>query len=451
VTAPSLVAQVQRVSLAVLVAVLAATGLATATLLHVQHVQARDAALLAAAQSWGRRDWAVEHAHSAIDVRLAQAGDPLLPAGWSAREEEHDGARFRNVGDERVLLLPVERGDEEHEEHAVLIARAARVTLSESLGPFATAFTLVAALAAGAGAALQRRLLLRATAPLVEARGAVETVVGAGSGARVPEDGPEEVAALLRAINGLLERLDHAFQAQARFTAEAAHELRTPVTAMLGELDVALRRPRTAEEYVAVLVSAREEVARLGALVEGLLQLARVDSGHAEQGRTPIRLRTLLRDADHRERAAIERAGGELLVEPAPDAWLHGHSALLLAAIANLLRNASVHAPGTRVALRARLEGPMVRIEVEDGGPGIAPGEREAVFDRLARGGRARRDSAGLGLGLPLSRAIARRHGGDCRIEASPGGGCRAVLVLPVAAGATNEDDDEPAPVARTG
>jgi signal transduction histidine kinase len=233
-------------------------------------------------------------------------------------------------------------------------------------------------------------------------------------------------------MNALLARLDVAFGAQARFTAEAAHELRTPVTVMLGELDVTLRRARTPEAYRETLATVRESVERLRALVEGLNMLARVDAGQAEQLREPVAAAEVARRAAAAEARALEAAGCPLAVEVAGDATLRVHAALVESALANLLRNAAAHAPGGPVTLRVSAEGGRVAFTVDDAGPGVPPAEREAVFDRFARGGEARRrHRAGLGLGLPLAREVARRHGGDCRLDAAPGGGCRAVLTLP--------------------
>ena len=105
--------------------------------------------------------------------------------------------------------------------------------------------------------------------------------------------------------------------------------------------------------------------------------------------------------------------------------------ALLTAAVANLLRNAARDAPGAEVKLTVEQRGDRLAFVVDDGGPGVPEPEREALFDRLARSGAARRDVAGgLGLGLPLAREIARRHGGDCVLEGSGRGGLRAVLTV---------------------
>jgi two-component system OmpR family sensor kinase len=232
-------------------------------------------------------------------------------------------------------------------------------------------------------------------------------------------------------MNALLDRLDAAHRAQVRFTADAAHELRTPVTAMLGEIEVALRRSRGAEEYRDVLESVREEVERLRGLVEGLLALARVDAGQVEQGLEPAGAVALAEEAAAHERPGLVRAGCAFELDAQGDADLRVHTALVEAALANLLRNAAAYAAGAPVILRVVPEPDRVVFQVDDRGPGVPPGERDAVFDRFTRTGEGRRrNRAGLGLGLPLAREVARRHGGECWIEAAPDGGCRAVLTL---------------------
>lgn len=425
--------QVTRSSLGILLAVVASVGVATGVLLHVQARRELDHELLVAARAAGASEWGTEHAVTAVNIRMLGEDDPLLPAGWAENAEQLEDPEWRTVNGERVLLLPVERGPEENEEHRMLLASAPELTLAHSVGPFVVLYALTAGVGAVIGALAQRRALRAATAPLGAAKDAVTRVVGAGFGARVDEAGPPEVRALLASVNALLQRLDQAFEAQARFTAEAAHELRTPITAMLGEIDVALRRPRGADAYVEVLGSAREEVQRLSELVEGLLLLARVDSGQAEQGRDHADVATLLGEAARRERPAIERAGGQLLLPPTSRCVVHGHPALLISAVGNLLRNAAVHAPGTPVEVHVQRADGVVQIIVDDAGPGVPPGEREPLFDRLSRQPGARRGSPGLGLGLPLAREIARRHGGECTIGESPAGGCRATLSLPCA------------------
>jgi signal transduction histidine kinase len=161
-------------------------------------------------------------------------------------------------------------------------------------------------------------------------------------------------------------------------------------------------------------------------VVEGLLVLARLDAGRE----VPPAVRAagdLVRDAAQHEGvdASLDGVGDERVVV---------HPELAAIALRNLVRNAARHGGSTRVVFRTRRVGDLVRIEVEDRGPGVPPEAREQVFDTLARGARARADDPeGLGLGLPLARRIARSEGGDCVLEAGAQGGTCAVLLLPSA------------------
>jgi two-component system OmpR family sensor kinase len=429
-----LVDRLVRIGSAALLLTLVVVGLGTSALLYARARAALDASLLAAAHAYGGDEeaWEVELGHPAIDLRVARRGDREIPPQWLDDVWARERAAWHDLGGDRVLLAPIEAEDDEDEaeDHAVLVARARAVTLA-TLGPFAFAYGLVSAVVVLAATLAWRRLARAAVGPLLRARDEVAQVVGAGSGARVAVDGPPEVSDLLRAVNALLGRLDHAFLAQARFTAEAAHELRTPIAAVLGEIEVARRRPRGAEEYREVLDAVHGDVARLAALVEGLLALARVDAGQAERGREPLRASALASTAAAQEQAGIEAAGGRLAVHILGDPLVIAQPALAVVALANLLRNAAVHAPGVSVRLGVDSDGELARFVVEDEGPGIPADQREAVFTRLAR---VARRSPGLGVGLPLAREIARRHGGDCRVEPAAAG-TRVVFTLPVSRG----------------
>ncbi len=428
----SLAVRVAATGAGVVVAALTLTGLGTAAVLHSRAHDALDQALLAAAHAYTGRapDWEVEHVSSPVEAWLATPGDPRVPAALVRAAADADRPLFFDEGGSRVVLLAAEMEEEEDDEdhHVVVAASGPRVTLAESTGPFAAAYVGVGALAAAAAAVVQLLFVRRAFRPVDRARREADRVTDLAQGARLTETGPREVSDFLRSINAILDRLDTAHRAQLRFSDEAAHELRTPVTVMLGELDVALRRERSAAEYRGVLLSTREEVERLRALVEGLVALARVDADTAPP-RELVAASALVQAAAASEAETLARAGSTLTVEVVADGPVSVHRALVEVALANLLRNAAVHAGGTPVRLTVRRADPLWTFTVEDGGPGVSDDTREAVFDRLHRGGEARRrDREGLGLGLPLAREVARRHGGDCRIEAADG--CRVVFTV---------------------
>jgi len=415
----------------ILVMSLAAVGVGTGTVLHVQRVRALDQALLAAAHGHAHpqvdSDWEVEHSEAPFDTWIVRRDTPRVPKDAVVAVVRREVQLTIDVGDERIVLLPVE--DDENDRHLVVAAAAPRMTLARTIGPFTIAYLVLSIVVTGLASFVLTWTVRGAFAPVRRAREEAEQVLGLGQGVRLTEDAPQEVQALLVAINGLLERLDVAWAAQGRFTAEAAHELRTPVAAMLGELDVALRREHTAEEYRGVLESSRSEVLRLARIVEALTALARLDSGEAERGRELVRARELAFMALNSERPALDAAGCSVSLEVEADSELEVNAPLVGLALANLLRNAARHAPGGPVVLRVRRGGGHAVFEVDDTGPGVV--EPEVMFDRFARAGSARaRDHEGLGLGLPLAREVARRHGGDCTLESRPAGGTRATLSI---------------------
>jgi len=434
----SLVRQTTVAGVAVLAVGVGLTGLATGVLLHGRAIRAHDEALLAAAQAWRqsldqtvRPPWEAHHQPPTVDLELSSLGAAGLPE--PTFEGDNEEVVARTEGGTRVLYLPVEieRGAESADSHAVVIARGAPVRLRDSVGFFALAYGLVGSLVVAGGRVVLARLLSHAVLPLERARRDVSEVVRVGQGGRVEEQGPVEVRALLRDVNALLDRLDAAFAAQARFTAEAAHEPRTPVTILRGELDLALRHPRPHGELMRTMASLSEEVDRLGALVDSLMVLARVDSGQVEQDRRPVPVVELVARCVRQEGPGIEAQRGRLEVDLglAQHAQVRVHPSLAEVALGNLLRNARVHAPGSPVRLSAEIDQGFVVLRVDDAGAGIPPAERERVFDRLVRGRQVR--APGLGLGLPLAREIARRHGGDCAVEEGPLGGARFSLRLP--------------------
>ncbi len=421
---------------AILVTTLVLVGVGTGAVLHSQQVEAQDGALLAAAHGRAHPDFAeeveVERSRSTVDAWLVSGDDDLIPTDVARRALANERPVFFETANERVVLLPFEVEGEERHEYELAAATAPKLTLAHTVGPFALVYGIFAAVAALVATLVQVKVVRRSFEPIDRARREADRVVGLGEGKRLGEDAPEEIRPLLHAINELLDRLDDAYQVQRRFTAEAAHELRTPVTAMLGELDVALRGARSEEEYQVVLESVRAEVSRLRRLVEGLTAMTRIDAGQVDRGRELVRAAEVANAALRAEARTLEEAGNTVRLEVEADPELETHRSLLEVALANLLRNAARYAPDGEVVVRVSEEGKLAIFDVDDAGPGVAPDEREALFDRFARAGEARRkDRSGLGLGLPIAREVARRHGGDCVLQESPLGGLRARLLVP--------------------
>ncbi len=242
---------------------------------------------------------------------------------------------------------------------------------------------------------------------------------------------PDEVAPLVVALNALLDRLGLAWAGQRAFVADAAHELRSPLTALKLQAQVLRRTPDDAGRLKALdaLVAGVDRASRL---VEQLLTLARSEPGApaaATAALPPVALADLMRQVLAESAAPLAAAqGSRVELEADEHLQVPGDAAALAALLRNLVDNALRYTPaGGRVLLRlvAGLPGPQ--ITVEDNGPGIAPDERERVFERFVRGGAAA-DTAGSGLGLAIVRAVAHRHGASVSLgDSTLGGLCVSV------------------------
>lgn len=246
---------------------------------------------------------------------------------------------------------------------------------------------------------------------------------------------PDEVGRLATTFDQMLARLEAAFARERRFTADAAHELRTPLAALKGQLGVALSRPRAAAAYAAVLRDLDAQVDRLIRLSTDLLFLARLEQGRAPIPPERVDLSALLETiVDHVRPLAAERA---LALEAAIPAGLAvtGQVDHLSRLFLNLLDNALKYTPaGGRVAVRGCVAGASARVTVSDTGPGIAAAHLPHLFDRFYRAEADRsRAAGGAGLGLAMAAELARAHGGALAVASTVGAGSAFTVSLPLA------------------
>ena len=223
---------------------------------------------------------------------------------------------------------------------------------------------------------------------------------------------PREIHPLIRAINGLMQRLSEAFSAQRRFVADAAHELRSPITALRLQLQ-AFERARDDDGRVRAVADLQAGIDRAQRLIEQLLSLSRVEPDAPPAPPQPLDLGELAREAVSLRSIEAEQKGIDLGADVAERATVAGDRHQLMVLLDNLIGNAIRYTPaGGTVDVRACQLGGRPALQVLDDGPGIAPAERERVFDRFYRGEGVQSDvrRSGSGLGLAIVRAIAQRH-----------------------------------------
>lgn len=291
-------------------------------------------------------------------------------------------------------------------------------------------------------------LALGAAGALITRRafGAIDDVVqqahrigDANLGERLPHPGTnDEIGRLVDTLNAMLARIEHGMEAQRRFTSDASHELRSPLSRLRTELELALRRPREPAAYVETLHSSLEEVESLTLLVEELLVLARLDAGQERDAVETVSLNLLAEEAVRRVEPMARERRLQLLLEPAPPVAARVARGAASLALANLLDNALKFSPaGTtvHVRLRADAQANEAVISVSDRGPGIRGDELPHLFERFYRGATARSNekTPGLGLGLALSQAIVHAHGGRIEAANESGGGARFDMRFPLA------------------
>lgn len=274
--------------------------------------------------------------------------------------------------------------------------------------------------------------------PIQQMTATASAIAGGDLSLRVPPAEPgTEAGELSTALNGMLGHIEAAFEerraADARlrqFVADASHELRTPVTTIRGYAE--LYRTGALSERPALddaMARTEAEALRMGALVEDMLQLARLDQGRPLE-RAPVDLARLAADAVADAQAVAPDRRVELRA-PEP-AVVQGDEGRLRQVLANLVGNALVHAPDAAVAVTVRRDGDEVAVEVRDDGPGMSAEDAARAFERFYRADASRsRHQGGSGLGLAIVDATVRAHGGIATITSAPGQGTTVEVRLP--------------------
>lgn len=316
----------------------------------------------------------------------------------------------------------------------------ARLTTSlDRLHRLIVILMLIGMLAVGLASSLMAR---RALAPIGRVARDLQRLTAANLDRRVtvPTEG-DELSEMVTTVNQMLDRLESAFRAQDQFIANAAHELKTPVTVLLGEAQVLSRQPRTPEEHERFVASVQDEMRRFAQLVDSLLTLARAHAGFPIPLAAPVSVNEAATNAVQRCQPLADQKDVRLIlalappVPDVPDAVVQGDGELLTLMVANLIRNAIRHSSaGEAIEIGVAAHDAEATIAVRDRGPGIPADLLDRVFDPFFRIPRDTDAGDGVGLGLAIAKGITELHRGSIHAVNRPDGGCEFAIRLPLAA-----------------
>jgi two-component system OmpR family sensor kinase len=372
---------------------------------------------------------------------------PYRPAGlpaWANQAGSQGVYGAVTLPDGRWLLYAVPVGDEDHpaDMGRLLVGRSLEpmyAMLQQTLSTFAVAGPLLVLFACLGGYFLAGRAL----APVSAITHAAQRIraEGLGPGTRIGMPARhDELGELSATLDAMLTQLEAAFMRERRFTADAAHELRTPLAVVETETSIALTRPRSAQEYQRVLAVVEGETARMGRLVTNLLALARADAGQHLLTWSPVRLDALCNSVANQMSSLAGEKGITLASHPDCEMTVLGDEIWLTQMLVNLVDNAIKYTPPggwVRIALAAAPAQAIIR--VEDNGAGIAADQLQYIFERFYRADQARnRDdpAAGFGLGLAICNWVTHAHGGTLEVVSRLGHGSSFLIRLPMAPGA---------------
>ncbi len=277
-------------------------------------------------------------------------------------------------------------------------------------------------------------LAYRAVRPIDRITRAAEMISGGDLSKRIAFQGPmDEVGRLAATFDSMLDRLQSTFDRERRFSADAAHELRTPLSVLKGRLEVTLQSDRSSEEYRAALQGLRSEVERLISVSNDLLMLSRLEQREMEIDSSPINLTDVIESVVDQYRPLAANKQLDMTVHLPRNIEMEGNSDHLLRLFLNLLDNAVKYTQvGGRISLEGSVNSGGVRIELFNSTEDLTAREAEHLFERFYRADPSRsRHSGGAGLGLSLAQEIVHAHGGEIRAERLPGEGLVFLIDMP--------------------
>lgn len=366
-------------------------------------------------------------------------GTTMARSGTSAPaqlEVERTDARFvRLPGGQRLRRLTLAVTAPDGRPLTVIFSGSA-ASFDRVLRRLAVVLGVLGLVTGSAAAWVAVRVSRAALRPLESTAAVIGSIDERSLGRRIDEAAlPPELQAMAQRLNEMLTRLEQSRTARQRFMADASHELRTPVSALVTALEVALRRPRDAEQLRQTLETCLADARLLRDLVERLLEQVRSDAGGGREAEADVALRPLAEQCVRIVQPLAERAEVALVVEVPAELHLRTRPAQLRNVLMNLIANAiEYNRPGGRVVVRAQPEGREMRIEVSDSGIGIAAEHLPHLFDPFYRVDPARSGAEGshLGMGLFLVQSNLQAMGGRCDVSSQIGQGTTFTIRLPV-------------------
>ena len=403
-----------------------------------QPVRVHEIAQGAGAPSFVRLDKFVQitDANGHVLARSATLGTAHLHTSPALLERLRNGETvFTTVTDFpeepiRMVSLPVTVGRARYVIQVAMSLNDAYAVLRAGRWLFLSMSVVILA-GIGLTSALLARNALRPIDPMVKQ---ARRIGEANLAERLPHPGTrDEIGRLVETLNDMLERLERSFEVQRRFTADASHELRSPLSRLRAELEVTLRRPRIAAEYQETLRSCLDEVERVQGLMEELLELARIDAPQEPESAERIAVSDIVAAAVAVVRTKAEERGIAVAVELAPELLVNAAPVAAKVALANILDNAVKFSPiGGQVRVVVTAGPEYAVIAVSDSGPGVSREESPRLFERFYRGNASRAaDVPGVGLGLAISQALVERQGGRIAVEAPTEQGATFSIHLP--------------------
>ena len=373
-------------------------------------------------------------------TELARGDLESFEAFLRQAREQSDPVRFSMRNDQGLLVRVVDL--EGRRAIAGVSQKEINASWREILGSALIVLPFVVLLAV-AGAYLLAGNVLE---PVDRIRDEVEAITdGRSLHRRVAIEGDDEMSRLATTLNAMIGRLETSFSGLRRFTADASHELKTPLTVLRADVERAMNAPPNSTEQLVALEEALQETARMTALVDSLLTLARADEGRFDLFREPVDLRALAQEVY--ETALILGEPAELVVtmQDAEPLVVQGDRMRIRQLFMNLAENAIKYTPrGGSVVLSLRRESEHAQFSVKDSGIGISAADLPHIFERFWRADRARTrmaERSGNGLGLAICQWIAQAHGGTLTVQSRLHRGSTFTASLPLSAPA----DAEPA------